>query len=144
MNRRKAVLKLAKLHYRMRCQRVDAIHKATTSLVQRASIIGLEDLHIAGMLRNRRLARSLSDASMSEFHRQLTYKAAWHGSTVQRIDRFFPSSQIHHACGGRKTALTLAERHWMCPACEALVDRDLNAACNIRDEALRLLARAAS
>jgi len=142
-NRQKAVLKLAKLHYRIRCQRADVLHKATTGLVQRASIIGLEDLHIAGMLRNRRLARSLSDASMSAFHHQLTYKAEWHGSTVQRIGRFFPSSQLHHGCGGRKTDLTLAQRQWMCPDCGTRVDRDLNAARNIRDEALRLLARAA-
>jgi putative transposase len=142
-NHRKAVLKVARLHYRIRCQRVDAIHKATAGLVQRASLIGIEDLHIAGMLRNRRLARSLSDASMSEFHRQLTYKAEWHGAVVQRIGRFFPSSQIHHGCGGRKTDLTLNERHWVCPACGALVERDLNAALNIRDEALRLVQRAA-
>jgi putative transposase len=82
------------------------MHQATTGLVQRASIIGIEDLHVAGMLRNRRLARSLSDASMGEFHRQVTYKAEWYGATAQRIDRFFPSSQIHHGCGGRKTDLT--------------------------------------
>lgn len=138
-NRRKAGLALAKLHYRIRCQRIDALHKATTDLVQRASIIGIEDLHVVGMLRNRRLARSLSDASMSAFHRQLTYKAAWHGSIVQRVDRFFPSSQLHHGCAGRKADLTLAERQWMCPDCGALVERDLNAARNIRDEALRLL-----
>jgi len=80
---------------------------------------------------------------MSEFHRQLTYKAEWHGAVVQRIGRFFPSSQIHHGCGGRKTDLTLNERHWVCPACGALVERDLNAALNIRDEALRLVQRAA-
>jgi putative transposase len=142
-NRRKAVVKLTKLHYRIRCQRIDALHKATTDIVQRASISGLEDLHIAGMLRNRRVARSLSDASMGEFHRQITYKAAWYGSMVQRIDRFFPSSQLHYGCGGRKTDLTLAERQWVCPICGALVNRDLNAACNIRDEALRLLAKTA-
>ena len=138
-NRAKAVLKLAKLHDRIRCQRVDAIHKATTILVQKASIIGLENLNIAGMLKNRRLARSLSDAAMSEFHRQVQYKSTWYGSLVQSVDRFFPSSQIHHGCGGRKMNLTLGERSWACPTCAAMVDRDFNAACNIRDESLRLL-----
>jgi putative transposase len=142
-NRRKAARKLAKLHYRIRCQRIDALHKATTGLVPRASLIGIEDLHMAGMLRHRRLARSLSDASMSAFHRQLTSKAQWYGVTVQRIDRFFPSSQIHHGCGGRKTNLTLGERRWVCPECGAVVDRDLNAARNIRDEALRFFTKAA-
>lgn len=138
-NRRKAVRKLAKLHYRIRCQRLDALHQATTEVVQRASVLGIEDLHVAGVMRNRRVARSLSDAAMSAFHRQLTYKAAWHGGVVQRIDRFFPSSQRHHGCGGRKMDLTLAARQWVCPACDTLVDRDLNAARNIRDEALRMV-----
>jgi putative transposase len=76
---------------------------------------------------------------MGALHRQITYKAAWHGATVPCIDRFFPSSQLHHGCVGRKTDLTLAERQWVCPACGTLVARDLNAALNIRDEALRLL-----
>jgi putative transposase len=142
-NRHKAVLKLAKRHYRIRCQRLDALHKATTGLVQHAAIIGIEDLHLAGLLRNQRLARSLSDAALSTFHGQLTYKAPWYGAIVQRIDRFFPSSQIHHGCGGRKADLTLAQRQWTCLVCDVRVDRDVNAALNIRDEALRLWRRPA-
>jgi putative transposase len=139
-NRRKAVLKLARAHYRVACLRADTHHKATTQIARKAAHIGVEDLNVAGMLKNRRLARALSDASLSEFRRQLCYKAAWHGGQVVVVDRFFPSSRIHHACGGYKDNLELADRTWICPACSEKVDRDLNAARNIRDEALRLSA----
>jgi putative transposase len=139
-NRRKAVLKLARAHYRVACLRADAHHKATTQIARKAALIGIEDLNVVGMLKNRRLARASSDASRSELHRQLHYKAAWYGGTVQAIDRFYPSSKVHHGCGGYKADLQLSERMWACPACDAQVDRDLNAARNIRDEALRMRA----
>jgi putative transposase len=139
-NRRKAVLKLARAHYRVACLRADAHHKATTQIARKAALIGLEDLNVAGMLKNRHLARALSDASLSEFHRQLRYKAAWHGGQVVAVDRFFPSSRIHHGCGGYKADLALSDRVWTCPACGVQVERDLNAARNIRDEALKLSA----
>src|SRR5262245_51278970 len=90
------------------------------------------------MLKRRQLALSLSDASMSEVHRQLRYKAEWYGGQVVRIGRYFPSSRLHNGCGGYKADLELAERVWSCPTCGQKVDRDLNAACNIRDEALRV------
>jgi len=86
------------------------------------------------------LARSLSDASLSELHRQLRYKAEWHGGRVVAVGRFYPSSKLHNGCGGYKEDLDLADRVWICPACLGQVDRDLNAARNIRDEALRLSA----
>jgi putative transposase len=120
--------------------RADSQHKATSRIARKASLIGLEDLNIAGMLRNRRLSQALSDASLSELHRQLRYKAAWYGGQVVRIGRFFPSSRMHNGCGGYKADLELAEREWSCPACGEKVDRDLNAARNIRDEALRVSA----
>jgi putative transposase len=106
--------------------------------VRKAALIGIEDLNVAGMLTNHRLAQAVSDASMSEFHRQLRYKADWYGAVVQEVDRFFPSSKLHNSCGGYKDDLTLADRVWTCPTCGQQVDRDLNAARNIRDEALRL------
>jgi len=90
------------------------------------------------MLKRRRLAQALTDASLSEIHRQLRYKAEWYGGQVVRIGRYFPSSRIHNGCGGYKADLELAERVWICPACGQKVDRDLNAARNIRDEALRV------
>jgi putative transposase len=140
-NRRKAVRKLARAHYRVTCLRADAQHKATTQIARKAALIGIEDLHVAGMLKNRRLARAVSDAGMGEFHRQIQYKAVWYGGQVVRIGRFFPSSKRHHGCSGYNADLTLADRVWVCPTCGAPVDRDLNAARNIRDEALRLSAR---
>jgi putative transposase len=139
-NRRKAVVKLARAHYRVACLRDDAQHKATTRIVRKASLIGIEDLNVAGMLKRRRLSQALSDARLSEFHRQLRYKAEWYGGQLIRIGRYFPSSRLHNGCGGYKADLELAERVWICPACGEQVERDLNAARNIRDEALGLSA----
>ena len=139
-NRRKAVRKLAKAHYRVACKRSDRAHKLTTPLAVKGSLIGIERLHVAGMLKNRHLSLSLSDAALSEIHRQLRYKAAWYGGQLIAVSPFFPSSQIHNGCGYRYRELTMAERTWTCPQCAAIVDRHLNAARNLRDEALRLSA----
>jgi putative transposase len=121
-------------------KRADAQHKASTQIARKAALIGIEDLNLAGMLKNRKLARALSDASLSEFQRHLRYKAAWHGGRLVAIDRFYPSSKIHNGCGGYKADLDLSDRLWTCEACGEQVDRDLNAARNIRDEALRVSA----
>jgi putative transposase len=137
-NRRKAVVKLARAHYRVASLRADTQHKATSRIARKASLIGIEDLNVIGMLKRRRLSQALADASLSEFHRQLRYKAEWYGGQVVRIGRYFPSSRIHNGCGSYKADLELAEREWICPACGQKVDRDLNAARNIRDEALRV------
>src|SRR5204862_5013525 len=99
-NRRNAVLLLSRAHYHVACLRADAHHKATTQIARKAALTGIEDLNVAGMLKNRRLARAVSDASLSEFHRQLRYKAEWYGGRVQAIDRFYPSSKLHNGCGG--------------------------------------------
>jgi len=139
-NRRKTVLKLARAHYRVACLRADSHHKATTQIARKAALIGIEDLNVMGMLKNRKLARAVNDASLSEFHRQLCYKAERYGGQVVRIGRYFPSSRLHNGCGGYKADLELAERVWICPECGQKVDRDLNAARNIRDEALGLSA----
>jgi putative transposase len=137
-NRRKAVLKLAKAHYRIACRRNDVLHKLTTRLVQQAAIIGIEDLHVQGMIKNHRLAQALSDAAFAEFRRQLEYKAPAAGSRVIVIGPFFPSSRTCNTCGYVNPELALAQRFWDCPACGVTLDRDLNAAQNIRDEAIRL------
>jgi len=139
-NRRKAVDKLARAHYRVACLRADTQHKATSWIARKASLIGIEHLNVAGMLKRRRLSQALSDASLSEIHRQLRYKAEWYGGQVVKIGRYFPSSRLHNRCGGYKADLELAEREWICPACGEKVERDLNAARNIRDEALALSA----
>ena len=110
----------------------------TTKLAQTYGFIGLEDLNVKGMVKNRRLALSLSDAALGEFRHQLDYKAQWFGSIVQTVDRFFPSSKTHHACGWKNDKLTLSDREWTYEKCGQKVHRDYNAALNIRDEAMRL------
>jgi putative transposase len=130
-NRRKAALALARCHRRIRNQRVDALHKATTALAKAKSVIVLEDLHVAGMVRNRRLARAIADQGWAEFHRQLCYKTTWYGSRILVAPRFHPSSKICSSCGLVKAALPLDVRLFRCEACGLVMDRDLNAARNL-------------
>jgi putative transposase len=99
----------------------------------------MEDLNVAGMLRNHHLALSLADASFGEIRRQLQYKSDWFGGRVVRIDRFYPSSQLCSVCGVKNPGLRLEEREWTCQNCGTHHDRDANAARNIHAEALRLL-----
>ena len=91
----------------------------------------MEQLNLSGLVRNRRLARALSDASLAELRRQLTYKTTWYGSRLVVADRFFPSSKTCSACGRVKAKLTLAERTFTCETCELRLDRDVNAARNL-------------
>lgn len=136
-NRSKAQARLALAHYRVTCKRNEAIHTMTTSIARTATLIGVEDLNVAGMLKNHSLAQSLNDAGFAEIHRQLAYKSEWYGGRFVKIDRFYPSSKLHHSCGGYNPNLTLKDRMWRCPKCGDMVDRDLNAARNIRDESVR-------
>ncbi len=130
-NRRKAVLSLARCHRRIRNQRTDALHKATTTLAKTKSVIVVEDLHVAGMVRNRRLARAISDQGWGEFYRQLAYKSTWYGSRLVVAPRFFPSSKRCSGCGSVKAVLPLRMREFCCEACGLVLDRDLNAARNL-------------
>ena len=123
--------RIARLHKRIRDQRADAQHKATTAIVKRSGCVKCETLNVKGMTRNRRLARSVSDAGMSEFIRMLEYKCELHGVAFEKADRWFPSSQLCSRCGARNRALTLATREWRCESCGAVHDRDLNAAINL-------------
>ena len=129
--------KLGRFHYRIACLRSDFTHKATTQIAEGYDLIGIEDLNVAGMVKNRKLAFSISDASWGEFVRQLEYKCEQSGATLVKIGRFFPSSRLCPMCGTINHELTLSEREWECE-CGAAHDRDLNAARNIRDEAVRL------
>ncbi|HVA89993.1 MAG TPA: RNA-guided endonuclease TnpB family protein, partial [Chloroflexota bacterium] len=135
-NRRKAGRKLARLHARIAHVRADALHKLTCDLVRRFTLLGIEDLHVRGMLANHRLARAVADVGMGEFRRQLTYKAALAGTRLVVVDRFFPSSKTCSACGAKFADLPLAVRAWTCPACGAAHDRDVNAAINVRNLAV--------
>jgi putative transposase len=131
-NRREATRrKLSRVHARTTNLRRDALHKLTTTLATQNGTIVVEQLSLAGMLQNRRLARSLADAALAELRRQLTYKTAWYGSRLVVADRFYPSSKTCSACGWVKAKLTLAERTLRCEACGLQVDRDLNAARNL-------------
>ena len=131
MRWRKLKLQVARLHERIANLRNDVSHKLTTYLCQKYGHIAIEDLHVAGMLKNRKLVRAIADCGWAEIRRQLQYKGKLYGAIIVAIDRWFPSSKTHSTCGYANKDLTLAERVWLCPVCDELVLRDENAAQNI-------------
>ena len=136
-NRKKANLKVSKLYEKITNKRLDFLHKASSKIISDSQTIIVEDLAVANMIQNHKLALSISDVSWSEFIRQLEYKSDWYGKNFIKIGRFEPSSQIHNTCGYRNRELKLQQRYWQCPSCKKLVDRDLNAAINIKEMGLR-------
>lgn len=135
-NRKKAVVKLQRQHYRVSCVRKDAIHKATSAIAKGVSAIGIESLNVEDMLDNKRLSKAVMDASMSEFLRQLEYKALWRGISVIKADKYFPSSKKCFVCGEVKSDLKLGDRIYNCDFCGLKVDRDFNAARNLKKMAV--------
>jgi putative transposase len=134
-NRHKAKHKLARLHAKIANIRQDSLHQLTTDLTRRFHTIGIEDLNVSGMVKNRHLSRAISDMGFFEFRRQLEYKAAMRGGVVVVADRFFASSKTCSACGEKAEKLPLSIRSWECSTCGASHDRDVNAAINLANYA---------
>ena len=131
-NRYKARLKAARIHAKIKDARADFLHKLTTRLVRENNLIAIEDLAVRNMIRNCKLARSISDAAWSQMFRQLEYKSEWYGRKLVKIDRFFPSSKRCNYCGFVMDKLPLNVRKWDCPSCgKKGIDRDINAGKNI-------------
>ncbi|WP_326779336.1 RNA-guided endonuclease InsQ/TnpB family protein [Streptomyces sp. NBC_01445] len=130
-NRAKARRRVAKIHARVADRRRDHLHKLTTRLVRENQTLVIEDLTVRNMVRNRKLARAISDAAWSQFRSMLEYKAAWYGREVVAVDRFFPSSKLCSTCGTLQEKMPLNVREWACESCGTTHDRDVNAAKNL-------------
>ncbi|MFG2479633.1 RNA-guided endonuclease InsQ/TnpB family protein [Streptomyces fagopyri] len=130
-NRNKARRKVAKIHARIADRRRDHLHKLTSQLVRENQTLVIEDLTVRNMVKNRSLARAISDAAWSEFRSMLEYKAHWYGREVIAVDRFFPSSRLCARCGTLAKGMPLNVRTWTCEGCGATHDRDVNAAKNL-------------
>ena len=123
--------RLSKLHEHITNQRKDYLHKASSKTVNDSQVIVLEDLNIKGMVKNKCLSKSISDASWGMFAGMLKYKADWYGRDIVTVDRFYPSSKTCNKCGYIKHDLKLSDRGWICPVCDAVHDRDVNASINL-------------
>ena len=136
-NKQKQRKRVARVHEKIANQRNDFIHKITTKLVSENQVIAVEDLNIKGLLKNHKLARSISSVSWSKFYDTLEYKAEWYGREVIKVPTMYPSSQTCSKCGYKNPLVkNLSVRRWECPCCHAKHDRDLNASVNILNKGL--------
>ena len=143
-NKEKARLKLAKFENKINNKKRAFIDKVTHDIAydSRTSAVCLESLNVRGMVKNHHLAKSIQESSFNEIKTKLQYKSSWNGVKVVEIDRFFPSSKTCSHCGYVKQDLKLSERYWICPNCGERIDRDINAAINIKNEGYRILTEA--
>ncbi|EOW87364.1 IS200/IS605 family element RNA-guided endonuclease TnpB [Enterococcus columbae] len=137
-NYQKQRQKVARLYEKVKNQRTDFLNKLSTEIIKNHDIICIEDLNVKGMLRNHKLARSISDVSWSSFVAKLQYKADWYGREIIKVDTWFPSSQICSECGHKDGKKSLDIREWTCPICHTHHDRDIIASINILIEGLRI------
>jgi putative transposase len=138
-NRNKVRLKLAKLHENIKNKKQDFLHNITTKIINENQVVIIEDLNISGMLKNHKLAKSIQELSLYELRRQLEYKSNWYGRELVFVNRFYPSSKTCCECGWKNNDLTLGDREFICEDCGNVIDRDLNASINIKNEGIRIL-----
>ena len=138
-SRNKQKQKLAVIHEKITNVRKDYLHKVSTEIVKNHDIISVEDLAVKNIMKNHKLAQSMSDVSLGSFYSMLEYKANWNDKQFVKIDRFFPSSKMCSNCGWINQDLTLNIREWTCPSCGEKHDRDFNASKNILKQGLKIL-----
>jgi len=131
-------IRLAKVYEKINNQKEYYLHSITNQLLSENQTTVIEDLNVKGMLKNHRLAKSIQELSLNRFKNMLMYKAGWYGREIIQISRWFPSSKLCSCCGYKNNELLLKDREWICPVCNSLLDRDLNAAINIRNEGERI------
>lgn len=137
-NRKKSKIKLAKYQEKINNRKENYLHLISNQIVDENQVIILENLNVKGMLKNKNLSKSVQELSLNKFKELIHYKSEWYGRDFVLIDRWFPSSKLCNCCGFKNKNLTLKDRTWICPDCNSLLDRDLNASINILNEGKRL------